>query len=294
MKFTNILFPVDNSDRCRNAVPHVLAAVQQFQARLTLLHVVEYPPLAFYGDGVYLPETLVPDLKEAARRMIADFARTAFPGMEAATVVEQGDPGIIIVDLARSAHIDLIMMPTHGHGRFRSALLGSVTGKVLHDATCAVWTDAHATTTPGRRQPANKMWQTILCALNTGPNDVELIRFAGELAVACGAAIRLVHAVPSPEPGTAERGIAGADPEFTQFLKESARTSLAAMQVQAGTNFTLSVVAGPVSKVVATEAQRFAADLVLIGRGSLTKFAGRLRTNEYGIIRDAGCPVLSI
>ena len=47
-------------------------------------------------------------------------------------------------------------------------------------------------------------------------------------------------------------------------------------------------------EVVAEAAERYQADLVLIGRGSLAKFAGRLRTHEYSIIRDAPCPVLSI
>ena len=36
------------------------------------------------------------------------------------------------------------MMPTHGYGKFRSLLLGSVTAKALHDAKCAVWTAAHS------------------------------------------------------------------------------------------------------------------------------------------------------
>jgi Universal stress protein family len=35
------------------------------------------------------------------------------------------------------------MMPTRGSGRFRAFVLGSVTAKVLNDAECPVWTDAH-------------------------------------------------------------------------------------------------------------------------------------------------------
>jgi nucleotide-binding universal stress UspA family protein len=50
--------------------------------------------------------------------------------------------------MARESAFDLIMMPTRGRGRFRAALLGSVTAKVLHDSACAVWTAAHAET-PG-------------------------------------------------------------------------------------------------------------------------------------------------
>ena len=60
--------------------------------------------------------------------------------------VAEGDPGSRIVEAARASGFDLIMMPSRGRGTFRSALLGSVTAKVLHDAECAVWTAAHTET----------------------------------------------------------------------------------------------------------------------------------------------------
>jgi nucleotide-binding universal stress UspA family protein len=45
---------------------------------------------------------------------------------------------------------------------------------------------------------------------------------------------------------------------------------------------------------VAAVAEEDQADLVLIGRGTLPRFAGRLRSNVYAIVRDSPCPVLSI
>ena len=36
------------------------------------------------------------------------------------------------------------------------------------------------------------------------------------------------------------------------------------------------------------------ADIVLIGRGALPHFAGRLRSHAYAIVRDMPCPVLSV
>jgi hypothetical protein len=41
--FKNILFPVDFSDRCRAAEPFVISMARRFQARLTLLHVINIP-----------------------------------------------------------------------------------------------------------------------------------------------------------------------------------------------------------------------------------------------------------
>src|SRR3981189_1517415 len=61
-----------------------------------------------------------------------------------------GDPAREITDFARKQRVDLIMMPTHGYGPFRSLLLGSVAAKVLHDAECPVWTAAHADEPPMR------------------------------------------------------------------------------------------------------------------------------------------------
>ena len=59
-----------------------------------------------------------------------------------ARVADADDPGFRIADFAHGHGVDLIMMPTHGLGLFRSLLVGSATAKVLHDAQCPVWTAA--------------------------------------------------------------------------------------------------------------------------------------------------------
>jgi len=72
------------------------------------------------------------------------------------------------------------------------------------------------------------------------------------------------------------------------------RREIDAMQKDAGTDFRVCVEAGDAAKVIAAAAEKDHADLVLIGRGALPHFAGRLRTHVYSIVRDAPCPVLSI
>jgi len=58
-------------------------------------------------------------------------------------VLLKGDPAECIVRVAQENAVDLIVMPTHAHGRFRRFLLGSVTAKVLHDTDCPVLTGVH-------------------------------------------------------------------------------------------------------------------------------------------------------
>ena len=299
MKFNNILFPVDFSERCRTVAPFVNAAVKRNEACLTLLNFVEVPFL-WYGtaEAPCAPELNVDCLIEEAERSLAVFAKEFFPCLESSgnqlqMRVEEGDPGSRIVDAAGALHIDLIMMPTRGRGRFRSALLGSVTAKVLHEAECTVWTAAHTETPEYAASMGcrNAEWRNVVCAIDTTPDAPRLIRYAGELSRAYGATVRLVHAIPPP-PATRMEQYLGSD--FDAFLKDSARQAIDATQTDAGTDFELCVEAGNVSSVVAAAARAHEADLVLIGRGALPHFGGRLRTHVYGIIRDAPCPVLSI
>jgi len=42
------------------------------------------------------------------------------------------------------------------------------------------------------------------------------------------------------------------------------------------------------------EAVRINADLVIIGRGTIARPFGRLRTHAFGIVQGSPCPVLSV
>jgi len=289
MKFTNILYPVDFSERCRTVAPFVNAVAKRNRASLTLVNFVEIPPL-WYGtaEAPCVPTFNIETMIEEAGQTLRLFAKEFFPDTQPKLLVEEGDPGSCIVETGRASGVDLIMMPTRGRGRFRAALLGSVTAKVLHDSECPVWTAAHAET-PGYFAAAD--WRNVVCAIDTTPEALRLIGYAKQMASAYGAAVHLVHATPPPVETRPEMYL---NRDFEAFLKDSARQSIAAMQKEAGTNFRVCVEAGDVSSIVAAAAGEDKADLVLIGRGALPHFAGRLRTHVYSIIRDAPCPVLSV
>ena len=289
MKFTNILFPVDFSERCRAVAPFVSAVAKRDGASLTLVHVVE-PSVMWYGavETTCVPEMDLARLIAAAEHRLVFFADESFSGMDTNTRVESGDPAACIIDVTRSSGVDLIMMPTRGRGRFRAALLGSVTSKVLHDAACPVWTAAHSDE-PGGGYSAQ--WRKIVCALDTTDDALRLIHCAHDLNASNGASIHLVHAVPAPAEAGLEKYL---DHDFELFLKDSARNAISVMQKETGTDFPLCVETGKISSVVAAVAQRDEADLVLIGRGVLPRVAGGFRTHVYAIIRDVPCPVLSI
>jgi nucleotide-binding universal stress UspA family protein len=198
-----------------------------------------------------------------------------------------GDPAREIAGFIAGHKVDLVMMPTHGYGPFRQLLLGSVTSKILHDCHVAVWTAAHT----GEAADHNHIgMRRILCAVDTNPPSVELMRWAAALCKDLGAALRLVHAVPSIEAWPEMEMEQGVE----ETLRENARHAIQNLEKAAGIDVPVCVGAGTVPDVVRQEALQHGSDLVVIGRGALQETLGRLRTHSYGIIRNAPCPVLSV
>jgi nucleotide-binding universal stress UspA family protein len=226
----------------------------------------------------------IQEITENAEQKLKAFSEKFFPGLKVRRIVSNGDPGLCITDFARTDNVDLIMMPTHGHGRFRALLLGSVATKTLHDAPCAVWTASHC-----NKLPATGGWKRILCAVDTDEEGRKLIRKAAELSGNSETIVRLLHAVPPPPAA----GDPVADAGFVEFLLDAAKSAVAGMQTDAGTSFEAQVKSGFVTDVVRDTAIDWEADLVLIGKGVFPRFAGQLRSHAWSIIRNVPCPVLS-
>jgi len=64
--------------------------------------------------------------------------RREAPGVAVTTKVVEGNPKEVIVEEAREWDADLIVVGSHGHGRFKRAVLGSVAGAVVANAPCSV------------------------------------------------------------------------------------------------------------------------------------------------------------
>lgn len=282
--FKHILFPVDFSERSQSLRPYVKAMAEQFKAKLTVMNVVEIPVETMGGiDRSYPVVFDFPAMKPHIMEMLKDY--TVVPGAD--TVAVDGDPTFNIAEYARDHGVDLIMMPTHGYGKFRSLLMGLVVSKVLHDADCAVWTAPHAED-PGMR--AHMPCHNILVAVDRGVEQAPVLRCAAQMAKEMGATLSLVHAVPGAEAHPFETG----SDEFSLFLLDAARKEMAKLQAEAGTSFEATIAAGKVGDVVRQTALDRHADLTIIGRGVMHETFGRLRTQSYQIIRESPCPVLSL
>jgi len=281
--FRHILFPVDLSPRCDAARPVVSSWARRFDAKVTLLHTVQIPISSYGGPDGYPIIVDIPGIEAAAKARLERF-EIDVPRVTRFSSV--GDPAWEITHYAADNDVDLIMMPTHGYGTFRSLLLGSTAAKVLHDAQCPVWTSAHSEEIPSA---ARTEIHNILCAIELVPETVGLIRSAHQLAEAFEAKLHLVHAVPVDEVRP-EKYLEG---DLQKALIKEAKEEITNFQRDAGTNAEVILDGGQASHVVRDAALKCGADLVVTGSGKLHRTFGRLRSNTYAIIRDSPCPVLS-
>lgn len=289
ISFPRILFPVDLSPQSRVAAPFVEALAKRFRSEVILLHVVEVPPAWYGGPDIARFNAMVDtsSILEDRRNELEAFVTESFARLPVQKCVQSGDPAVLIHEFSRQKQVDLIMMPTHGYGPIRSLLLGSVTAKILHDARGPVWTVTH----PGEMAVHPEApWRRMLCAVDADSRDVSLVRWAAQFASEQGVEVRLVHAVT----GFEELPGADADDPLREFLFDVARERIAKLQADAGTKLQVSIATGRTGEVVRKIALQRQADLVLVGRGTIQKPLGRLRSNAYAIVRDAPCPVISV
>jgi nucleotide-binding universal stress UspA family protein len=283
-RIRHILFPVDFSERSDGAAPFVAAMAAKHDARVTLLTAAH----ANYAGGLAGAPMIDPQtILEAVQEQLDGTYAEEFAGLQVNRVTVPGEPAREIIDFAAADEVDLVMMATHGRGPFRQLLLGSVASKVLHDAHVPVWTTAHSGEAPDRVHLAMRK---VLCAVDSSPASVELMRWASGLCKTLGAELRLVHSVPGME-AWPEQDLG---PEFEATLRENARKTIQDLAKAAEVDAPIAVGTGTVPDVVREEAVKTGIDLVVIGRGVLQGTLGRLRTHAYGIIRNAPCPVLSV
>lgn len=79
------------------------------------------------SDPIKTVQTDLPAALSEAKQAVRAFAQAQFPGADVTITSEIANPLDLIKRAVDATKADLIMMPTHGRGRFRAALLGSLT-----------------------------------------------------------------------------------------------------------------------------------------------------------------------
>ncbi|MEO8129257.1 MAG: universal stress protein [Bryobacteraceae bacterium] len=280
----HILLPVDFSERCSALAGYVRLLATNYKAKVSLLHVAEYVFLGPTGVGVPpLPIENPQDRISELQEWLESFAAKHFYGVSTTSVVRQGDPAQEIVDYANTESVDLIAMPTHGRGIFRRFLLGSITAKVIHDATVPVLTGAHLEAAAN----GDAAIKHVLCGIALDQHSRNTIALAATLACDMKAKLGIVHAIPAQDARLAITF--GSD--WERDLVEMCKARMHELEQDVGTTADVFVKLGKPSEVIAQLAAAVHADLVIVGRSGA---GGSLHGDAYDVIRHSPCPVLSV
>jgi nucleotide-binding universal stress UspA family protein len=133
--FPNILIAVDGSESASKAFQRAIYLAQKCNSKLDLVHVVQ---CEVGGDSANTFE-IIEDLKDKAMEMLEEYRiEAAKNNISMQITIMQGDPAKIIIELAKAKSYDLIIMGTRGRSSFQELLIGSVSQKVMHHASCPV------------------------------------------------------------------------------------------------------------------------------------------------------------
>lgn len=129
-----ILVPVDFSECTEKALFYAVPFARQFDATLTLLHVVEPPYLPASEMGVLVDVETQDDSRKELEALRTRLAAT----VRCHTMIRKGSAQVEIIDAARELGSDLIILGSHGRTGVERLLMGSTVEKVVRHAGCPI------------------------------------------------------------------------------------------------------------------------------------------------------------
>jgi nucleotide-binding universal stress UspA family protein len=289
-RIQKILFPVNFSPSCIAMAPYVRRAATIFNAVVSLVHVVDPTELDLFEQyELYVrPVADILDDHTIVRKERFDaFLTSEFPLADSPRVLLSGDPASQISELAKNENFDLIIMPTHA-GRFRQALLGSTTARVINDAPCPVLTSRHAETI-APRPFAHRHW---ICALDLTPYADTVLRTSKAYSEQAHGELSLIHVVNVGRHSMLSSS--DADESLHQDEVRRASSILEELTHRQGLTASAHIAVGSPKDTLLQFVDQSEADVLIIGRSSTTGSSGRLTDLTYAIVRDSPFPVLSV
>jgi nucleotide-binding universal stress UspA family protein len=291
--FRRILCPVDFSEFSRHALTHAVAMARRYEGRVTLLYVAPLLPSVLTFPLNVDPLTMDASSREGLGEELREFAAPLRDQVPMDMALLEGDAARQILEHARQAQADLVVMGTHGRSGFERWALGSVTEKVLRKAHCPVLT------VPRSAPDAESgVFHRILCPVDFSPTSILGVKQALSLAEATKASLTLLHVVQwMPEEELREHRHFDV-PEFRAYLQRDALRQLHALIPDAARDWCepREVVAfGKPWRQVLQRAAEDSADLIVMGvngRGAVDLML--FGSTTHHAVREATCPVLTV
>jgi nucleotide-binding universal stress UspA family protein len=283
-----ILFPVDFSERSAKSTVQVGDWVNQFRARLVVLHVVD--PADYFAEPDFHFDEIERQLPVIEQRRILDldyFCKRYFGTQTIERLVVRGDKVGEIVGIAQKKNVDLIMLP-RDHQTLASRLFhDSLTASVLNDSPIPIWTTEYLDA------PSPPRVKQILCAIHIDKDitldaaNERLLDFSRVIAARFSSALTCL-CVDDPEQGILSEPLRESGGENSI----SERRARIREQMKDVAQFEIAV--GDIATAIRSTAERISANLIILGRTRPGTFGLGVQAHILTINHITHCPIISV
>jgi nucleotide-binding universal stress UspA family protein len=285
VSLTRILVTTDYSPESDRALDYALAVARRYDARIYLAHVIAPDPFLYAEPA--LAQATYERVRQAAEQGMADILVSGkLRGVPHEVLLEEGSVWPAIEKPIKEHEIDLVVTATHGRGKVRKVLIGSVAEEIFRQANCAVMTVGPRV----KGEPAREVeLKNILFATDFGHGAEKAAAHAFSLAQEHGARLTMLHVIE----------------EATAYTEESVRRQRAfavqrmeKLMPEGAENWCKPVFRatfGAAVEEIITMARETNADLIVMGAKPSKNLAGHAPfAIAYHVVTQAHCPVLTV
>jgi nucleotide-binding universal stress UspA family protein len=282
--YENILVSFDDSEFSRAALRESSQWVKRHGGKITIVHAVYFDEEEF---------TIAPEQREkrlALGKSVCFQSRQTLAsefGIEAESLVCEGDAAEVILNIAREKNCDLIAMGTHGRKGLGRLIMGSVTSSVMVRSPMDVLVV---------KKPCDECtgtYKSILLPFDGSEFSKKALLRGCQLAQIEGAPVTVLYVIPRYEEMI---GFFKTD-SIRKSLRDEAEKIIETAKGIAGQGSTIrtEIQEGQTDDEIITAASRLKSDLIIMGtygwRGVNKAIMGS--TTER-VIANASCPVLAV
>ena len=139
LQLKKILVPIDFSPASKNAFKYALRLAEEFAAEVTLLYVLAPAPSRSFASILGAQAFSESDLSDTEKNLRALISSTRNGSVQRVrSTMRIGVPSHEIVEMAKDADVDLIVIATHGYTGWKHFCIGSTAERVVRTAPCPV------------------------------------------------------------------------------------------------------------------------------------------------------------
>lgn len=196
VQLKHILCGTDLSDTSYPAVTYGIALAREFQATLTICHVVDLPTPTMYGEAYLEPK----DHLERSETYAAERIQEIMEGQDVRWGLEiaVGNAADELAAIARDRQADVALTATRGRSGLKRLLIGSVTERLLRTLPCPLLVVRGQQERPALPLDGAFRFKRILVGCDFSPDSELALNHALSLAQEFETELHLAHAIEPP------------------------------------------------------------------------------------------------